>query len=335
MLKYKSRVNIIRSKKMISIIIPIYNEEEVLPESYKRIKEVAENLKDEYELVFINDGSRDKSLQMLKDLANYDKNVVVLSFSRNFGHQCAVSAGMEHCKGNCAIIIDADLQDPPKVIYDMVAKWKEGYDIVYGKRKSRAGESFFKKFTAKVYYKIVASLSEFEIPRDSGDFRLIDRKVIDTLNDMPEHNRYLRGMNAFAGYKQFALEYEREARFAGETHYTMKKMVKLASDGILSNSNKPLKLPIVVGFIMGVISKLGLLTLIILAILSATGTVGFTVPLDYWTIDIVLIAMSAVLLSNGLTNLYLGRVYDEVKNRPKYIISEKYNVDTDNDKNKK
>ncbi|MEG1519404.1 MAG: glycosyltransferase, partial [Clostridia bacterium] len=240
---------------------------------------------------------------------------------------CAVSAGMEFCKGDCAIIIDADLQDPPKVIYDMVAKWKEGYDIVYGKRKSRAGETFFKKFTAKVYYKIVASLSEFEIPKDSGDFRLIDRKVIDTLNNMPEHNRYLRGMNAFAGYNQFAVEYEREARFAGETHYTMKKMVKLATDGIVSNSNKPLKLPLVFGLIGGFVSGLGLLTLIVLSILSACGVLGFAIPLDYWTMDVVLLSLSILLVSNGVTNLYLGRVYDEVKNRPKYIISEKYNVE--------
>ncbi len=312
---------------MISIIIPIYNEEEVLPESYKRIKEVAEGLKRDYELVFINDGSRDKSLEMLKELAEYDKTCKVLSFSRNFGHQNAVSAGMEYCKGDAAIIIDADLQDPPYVINQMVDKWVEGYDIVYGKRKSRAGETFFKKFTAKIYYKIVASLSDFEIPRDSGDFRLIDRKVIDTLNAMPEHNRYLRGMNAFAGFKSFALEYEREARFAGETHYTMKKMVKLATDGIVSNSNKLLSLPLGLGIGLGVVGGLGLIALIVLAILSGVGVLASFVDIGWWIIDTVVLALAIMLVSNGITNLYLGRVYDEVKARPKYIIAEKYNIE--------
>ena len=311
---------------MISIIIPIYNEEQVLNESYKRIKEVADNIGDNYELIFINDGSSDKSLDMLRELAINDSKTVVLSFSRNFGHQCAVSAGMEYCAGDSAIIIDADLQDPPQVIYEMVAKWKEGYDIVYGKRKSRAGESFFKKITAKVYYKIVDGLSEFKIPRDCGDFRLIDRKVIDVLNNMKEHNRYLRGMNAYAGYKQYAVEYEREARFAGETHYTMKKMVKLASDGIISNSNKPLKLPMIFGISLLMLSGLGLMALIVLAILTTTSVIGFAVPLDFWTIDVVLIAASCILISNGLSNMYMARVYDEVKNRPSFIISETHNV---------
>ncbi|MBR2874678.1 MAG: glycosyltransferase family 2 protein, partial [Clostridia bacterium] len=210
---------------MISVIVPVYNEEEVMEESFKRIKETAEKFGEEYELVFVNDGSRDKSLEMLKEYAKGDSTVKVLSFSRNFGHQAAVSCGMKYCKGDAAVIIDADLQDPPKVILEMIEKWKEGYDIVYGKRKKREGETVFKKLTAYLYYRIVGSLPEFEIPKDSGDFRLISRKVIDTLNAMPEHNRYLRGMNAFVGFKTFALEYEREARFAGETKYTMKKMV--------------------------------------------------------------------------------------------------------------
>ncbi len=311
---------------MISIIIPIYNEEEVLPTSYERIKEVAENLGEKYELVFVNDGSKDKSLELLKDISEKDKNAVVLSFSRNFGHQAAVSCGMEHCKGDAAIIIDADLQDPPKVIYDMVKKWREGYDIVYGKRKTRAGETVFKKLTAFVYYRIVNGLSEFEIPKDSGDFRLISRKVIDTLNSMPEHNRYLRGMNAFVGFKTYALEYEREARFAGETKYTMKKMVKLASDGIISNSSKPLYLALYFGVAFGIIGVVGLLALIVFAILSACGVTA-ALPIDLWTIDILVIALAGMLVSNGITNLYVGRVYDEVKNRPKYIVDETYNLE--------
>lgn len=311
---------------MISIIIPVYNEEEVLPTSYERIKEVAENLGEPYELVFVNDGSRDKSLDFLKEIAKENKSAKVLSFSRNFGHQAAVTCGMQHASGDAAIIIDADLQDPPKVIYDMVAKWKEGYDIVYGKRKARAGETAFKKLTAFFYYRIVNGLSEFEIPKDSGDFRLISRKVIDTLNAMPEHNRYLRGMNAFVGFRTYALEYEREARFAGETKYTMKKMVKLASDGIISNSSKPLYLALGFGIAFGVIGVLGLLALIVFAILSACG-VTQPLPIDLWMIDVLVIALAGMLVSNGITNLYVGRIYDEVKNRPNYIVDEKYNLE--------
>ncbi len=312
---------------MISIIIPIYNEEQVLNECYKRIKDVADGLNEEYELIFINDGSCDKSLDMLEEISKADKFSKVLSFSKNFGHQCAVSCGMSYCKGDAAIIIDADLQDPPAVIFQMVEKWKEGYEIVYGKRKSRAGETLFKKLTASLYYKFVASLSEFDIPKDAGDFRLIDRKVIDTLNSMPEHNRYLRGMNAFVGFKTFALEYEREARFAGETKYTMKKMLKLAEDGIVSNSNKPLKLPLKFGIFFGLLGGLGLVALIVFTILSAVGTVGFKIPLEFWTIDVVILAMSILLVNNGLTNMYIGRIYDEVKNRPVYIVDKKFNIE--------
>ena len=311
---------------MISVIVPVYNEEEVMEESFKRIKETAEKFGEEYELVFVNDGSRDKSLEMLKEYAKGDSTVKVLSFSRNFGHQAAVSCGMKYCKGDAAVIIDADLQDPPKVILEMIEKWKEGYDIVYGKRKKREGETVFKKLTAYLYYRIVGSLSEFEIPKDSGDFRLISRKVIDTLNAMPEHNRYLRGMNAFVGFKTFALEYEREARFAGETKYTMKKMVKLASDGIISNSSKPLNLALGFGVFFGVLGVLGLVALIVLQILSSLAIIG-PLAIDFWTIDVVVIALAGILVSNGITNQYIARIYDEVKNRPSFIVDEKYNIE--------
>lgn len=311
---------------MISIIIPVYNEEEVLSVSYRKIKEVAEGTGESYELVFVNDGSYDRSLEILKDIAKDDKSCVVLSFSRNFGHQAAVSCGMEHCKGDAAIIIDADLQDPPSVIYEMLEKYKEGYDIVYGKRVSRRGETAFKKLTAFFYYRIVNGLSEFEIPKDSGDFRLISRKVLNVLNAMPEHNRYLRGMNAFVGFKTCALEYEREARFAGETKYTMKKMLKLASDGIISNSSKPLYLALWFGIAFGVVGVLGLIALIVFAILSAC-SVTAPLPIELWTMDIIIIALAGTLVSNGITNMYVGRIYDEVKNRPKYILDETFNLD--------
>lgn len=319
---------------MISIIIPVYNEEEVLEESYKRIKEVANNLKEDYELIFIDDGSRDNTLSMLKEIADNDDKSVVISFSRNFGHQQAVTCGMEYAKGDAAIIIDADLQDPPKVIYEMVEKWKEGYDIVYGKRVSRAGEKAFKKLTAFVYYRVVGALSEFEIPKDSGDFRLISRKVIDTINSMPEHNRYLRGMNAFVGYNTYALEYEREARFAGKTKYSMKKMVKLATDGIISNSNKPLYLAIKTAVALGVLSALGLIALIVLQILVSTNTVAFNLPIEFWTMELVLIGITGIVLSHGISNAYLARIYDEVKNRPKYIVNKTYNLINNKGSNK-
>lgn len=300
-----------------SVVIPAFNEQEVLPISYPRLKQVMDSL-GRYELIFVNDGSRDDTLALLKKIAAEDKNVKVLSFSRNFGHQEAVSAGMAKASGDAVIIIDCDLQDPPEVIPEMVEKWKLGADIVYGKRVKRKGESAFKKLTAWIYYRVIRMLGGQYIPPNTGDFRLIDRRVCDALNDMPEKNRFLRGMSAWAGYRSEPVEFVREERAAGQTKYTLKKMMKLAGDGAVSFSNKPLKMPLVLGMFTGFMS---LLYLVVSIILASTGIWSYL----HILFSLVFILISGLFVSLGIFGLYLGRIYDEAKNRPIYIIDEQIN----------
>lgn len=300
-----------------SVIVPMFNEQDVLPLTYPRLKSVMDKLGD-YELIFVNDGSRDDTLKMLKDLALKDGSVKVISFSRNFGHQEAVSAGMAESSGDAVVIIDCDLQDPPEVIPKMAEKWREGADIVYGQRIRRKGETAFKKLTAWMYYRILKALGGQYIPANTGDFRLIDRKVCDTLVSMPEKNRFLRGMAAWAGFRAEPVEFVREERAAGKTKYSMKKMLKLAGDGITSFSNKPLKLPMALGTAMLMLSCAYLILSIIFVCLNA------------WAIWHVLFAIAfafiaMLLISLGIFGLYLGRIYDEAKGRPVYVIDEKIN----------
>ena len=300
-----------------SVVVPAFNEQEVLPLSYPRLKAVMDTLGD-YEIIFINDGSRDDTLRILKQLAAEDKSVKVLSFLRNFGHQEAVSAGMAASSGDAVIIIDCDLQDPPEVIPGMVEKWKAGADIVYGLRTKRKGETAFKKLTAWAYYRILRALGGQYIPANTGDFRLIDRKVCDTLNSMPEKNRFLRGMAAWSGFKAEPFEYVRNERAAGTTKYSMKKMLKLAGDGITSFSNKPLKFPMAMGASVLILSCLYLVLAVVLT------------SLHIWAVMHVLFALVFMLIgflfvSLGIIGLYLGRIYDEAKERPIYIIAEKIN----------
>ena len=234
----------------ISVIIPMYFEELVAEECYKRVSTVLKAINNyEYEIIFINDGSTDKTLEILESIAKNDNRVKVISFSRNFGHQAAVTAGLKEVTGNVAVIIDADLQDPPELIPEMVKLWEEGNEVVYGKRKTRDGESVFKLMTAKMFYKTLNYLSDVDIPKDTGDFRLVDRKVVDKMNSLPEHNKFLRGLWSWLGYKQYAFEYERKERFAGKTKYPLKKMLKLAADGIISFSSKPIKIVGILGLI--------------------------------------------------------------------------------------
>lgn len=229
--------------KKVSVVIPMYYEEEVANECYQRMKTVLTSISNyEYEIIFINDGSKDRTLEILEEIAKEDPNVKVLSFSRNFGHQCAVTAGIKHVSGDAIVIIDADLQDPPELIPEMLELWEQGYEVIYGKRKLREGESKFKLLTAKMFYQTLNALSDVDIPKDTGDFRLVDRKVVDVINELPEHNKFLRGLFSWVGFKQTPFEYERKERFAGETKYPLKKMLKLASDGIISFSTKPLKM---------------------------------------------------------------------------------------------
>ena len=298
-----------------SIIIPCYNEQEVLTETHRRLTAVMEEMGESYELVYVNDGSRDNTPAMLNELAAQDPHVRVVHFARNGGHQIAVTAGLDYASGDALVIIDADLQDPPEVIPEMAAKWKEGFEVVYGQRRSRQGESRFKEMTAKAYYKILQKLAGDIFPRDTGDFRLVDRKVADVIRGMPEHSRYLRGMFAWAGFKQTPVLFDRDKRFAGETHYPLKKMIKLAMDGILSFSDKPLTLPLVLGFVMTALGGLMGLILLILLLFHTQGGL-------WWIASLILLSGGAILLCMGIQGRYLARVYEEVKGRPLYVVGD-------------
>ena len=310
--------------KKISVIIPMYYEEEVAEECYKRMTSVLQNIENyDYEIICITDGSKDKTLTILENLAIKDKRLKVLSFSRNFGHQCAVTAGLKYVTGDAIVIIDADLQDPPELIPKMLKLWEAGNDVIYGKRKTRDGESAFKLFTAKMFYKTLNALSDVEIPKDTGDFRLVDRKVVDTINSLPEHNKFLRGLFSWVGYKQIPFQYERKERFAGKTKYPLKKMLKLASDGIISFSTKPLK----------IVGGLGIISIVISFILLIYALISYIFKLNNlsagWTSLMLGITFFAgvQLLSLWIMSEYIARIYDESKNRPQYIIEKKINIE--------
>lgn len=310
-------------KKNISVIIPTYNEEETIPALYEKFTEIMCKMQNyDFEIIIVNDGSKDATLQILEKIAAKDIRIKVISFARNFGHQCAVSAGLKYVTGDCAVIIDADMQDPPELIPEMVKLWEDGNDVIYGKRKKRQGESLFKLFTAKMFYKTLNALSDIEIPRDTGDFRLVDKKVIDVLNTMPEHNKFLRGLWGWIGFKQIAYEYERKERLAGKTKYPLRKMIKLASDGIIGFSTKPLKL---VGG-LGIISIFISFVILVYAILSYMFTWNKLMP--GWTSIMVAITFFAgvQLLSIWIMSEYIGRIYDESKSRPEYVIEKTINL---------
>jgi dolichol-phosphate mannosyltransferase len=310
--------------KKISIVVPMYFEELVAEECYKRISEVMKNNKYNYEIIFINDGSTDKTLPILKDIAAVDGNVKVIGFSRNFGHQTAVTAGIFNATGDAVVIIDADLQDPPELIVDMVNKWQEGYEVVYAKRRKRDGETWFKLITAKYFYKFLASMSDIEIPKDTGDFRLIDRTVVEALKNMPERNRFVRGMVSWVGFNQTYIEYDRSERFAGTTKYPLKKMLKFASDGIVAFSSRPLKVVSLIGTITIMISFIMLVYSIVIKIF------GFSTQPGWTSLMVVITLFSVVqLLSLGIIGEYIARIYDESKNRPLYIVKEKINFEED------
>ncbi len=310
--------------KKISVVVPMYYEEEVAEECYKRLINVFKELNNyEYELIFVNDGSRDKTLEIIENIAKKDKNVKVISFSRNFGHQAAVQAGLKYTSGDAVVIIDADLQDPPEVIKEMIDLWEKGNEVIYAKRTKRKGESLFKLFSAKVFYQVLNGLSDVEIPKDTGDFRLADRKVIDVINSMPEHNKFLRGLFGWVGFKQIPLEYERQERFAGKTKYPLKKMFKLARDGIFSFSTKPLKF-------VGMIGIFSIFLSIIILIYSFISYIfGLNNLTAGWTSIMVTITFftGIQLLSLWIISEYIGRIYEETQNRPIYIIDKKINID--------
>ena len=303
--------------KKISVVIPMYFEEEVAMECYNRTENVLKKLEQfDYEIIFVNDGSKDKTLEILEEIAKNDLKVKVISLSRNFGHQAAVTAGLKFTTGDAVVIMDADMQDPPEVIEEMVSLWEKGNDVIYAKRKTRKGETAFKLFTAKMFYKVLNGLSDVEIPKDTGDFRLADRKVVDVINSLPEHNKFLRGLFSWVGFKQTPLEYERKERYAGKTKYPFKKMLKLASDGITSFSTKPLK---ILG-ILGVISVFISIVILVYAIISYIFNLNQLTA--GWTSLMVTITFlgGMQLLSIWLIAEYIGKIYDESKGRPEYII---------------
>lgn len=307
--------------KHISLIVPVYYEEEVLPIAYPRMKAAMEQTNYDYEIIFVNDGSRDGTMRVLRKIATEDRKVKVLSFSRNFGHQLAVTAGMDEATGDALVIIDADLQDPPELIPDMVKLWEQGADIVYGKRQKREGETFFKKFTAACYYRLLTAMSAYPIPLDTGDFRLISRNVADVFLNMREHDRFLRGMSAWMGFESVPLEYVRQERAAGKTKYTLKKMLKLAFDGITGFSTKPLTMPLFFG---GTVTGLALLGF--LAVLICACTVGAATWL--WGLCGVVLLQGIILLFLGIQGAYMGRIFEESKKRPLYIVAEKLNTES-------
>lgn len=307
-------------KCTISLVIPVYNEREVLEESFARMNVVMRSLGCNYEIIYVDDGSVDGTWEILRGLCERDNRVKALSFSRNFGHQLAVTAGIDEAKGDALVIIDADLQDPPEVIPYMVDKWLEGYEVVYGKREKREGETAFKKLTASAYYRLLHSLSAYPIPLDTGDFRLIDRSVADVLRSMRENNRFLRGMAAWAGFRQYPLNYVRQERHAGKTKYTLKKMVKLALDGILGFSNRPLTMPFLLGAgVMG-LTIAGFVAMFILVLC------GVSVAPWLWMAGGVMLLQGFILWMMGVQGAYLARMYDEAKGRPLYIVSRKLNA---------
>jgi len=306
--------------KDISIVVPIYYEEENIFPLYERLKEVvADEMGLDYEIIFINDGSKDDSVKNIKKLREQDDGIKLINFSRNFGHQVAVTAGLEHTNGEVSVIIDADLQDPPELIIDMYEKYKEGYDVVYAKRKSRAGESFFKKKTAKVFYRLLDFISEVDIPLDTGDYRLISKRVVAQLNNMTEKNRFIRGLVTWVGFKQTYVEYNRDERHAGETGYSLSKMIKFSLDGITSFSTFPLKIATIFGTLISGVSFIYILRIIYLKYFTEKTIQG-------WSSIMVsnLFLGGIILLTLGILGEYIGRIYTELKNRPQYIIKDKY-----------
>jgi len=301
-----------------SLVIPVYNEEKTILELYRRVVAVINQLDGSVQLVFVNDGSRDRSLQILRDLHQKDSRVCYLSLARNFGHQIAVTAGLNFVHGQVIVILDADLQDPPELIPDMIEKWRQGYQVVYAQRTQRRQENWFKRFTAYFFYRLLKRLADVEIPTDTGDFCLIDRQVVDVLNSMPERNRYIRGLRSWVGFQQTAIRFEREQRFAGEVKYTFGKSLALAVNGLVSFSKVPLRLSTYVGLLAAIVAILMALLVIYWRIfVPHSPLTGFTIIL------VAIFFLGAVqLVSIGILGEYVGRIYEEVKGRPLYTLAE-------------
>lgn len=309
-------------KPTITIIAPVYNEEPVLPELYRRISAIMDATGESWELLLVDDGSRDRSAEIIASLHAQDGRVKGISFSRNFGFQEAVTAGLDYALGDAVVLTDADLQDPPEVIPQMIAKWREGYDVVYGVRESREGETWFKLVTAKLFYRIIHRITSVNIPLDTGDFRLMDRRVVDALRQMRERNRFLRGMVPWVGYRQTGVYFKRAPRFAGEAKYSsFRRMFKFAMNAITSFSYLPLQLATYLGFTIAAISALAIVAVILLRMFSPHELTG-----QATTLVAVLFLGGVQLICLGIIGEYLGRIYDEVKGRPLYLIDRTWGI---------
>ena len=298
-----------------SLVIPIYNEEAVLPILIKRIKELVEKIDDSVEVIFVDDGSRDASVPYLRYAAEQCSYFRLLELSRNFGHQIAITAGMDQARGQAVVVMDADLQDPPEVVLELIAKWKEGFEIVYARRIKRDGETAFKRITANLYYRMLEKMTSVKIPRDVGDFRLVGRKALDTFKLMPERDRFVRGMFAWMGFNQTEVRFERHARAAGETKYPLWKMLRLATNGIISFSEKPLRFALWAGLLISALAG-------VMGIAAVAAKLVGVATIDGWASTIVVMSfLSGInLFMTGITGLYVGGIHAEVKRRPLYVI---------------
>lgn len=305
-------------KPTFTIIAPIYNEHECLPELYKRVKTTLDTTGEAWEFILVDDGSRDGSTDIIRELAQEDSRVRPVIFARNFGHQIAVTAGMDYSRGDAVIVIDADLQDPPEVILQLIAKWREGYQVVYAVRTEREGETWFKTMTASLFYRLIYRITEVKIPMDSGDFRLLDRRVVNVMNSMRERHRFLRGMSSWAGFRQIGVPYRRAARFAGSTKYPLRKMLRLAENAVTGFSYFPLQLASYLGFISAVI---GILLIPVVAYLRLF-TAHQELVGQATTLIVVMLFCGVQLICLGIMGEYIGRIYDEVKGRPLYTVSQ-------------
>lgn len=303
-----------------TVVIPVYNEQESIPECHRRVSAVMKGVGEPYEILFINDGSKDRSPELLREICAKDKNVKCVSFSRNFGHMPAITAGLDFARGDAVLVIDADLQDPPELFPEMIAKWKEGYEVVYGKRRERAGESAFKKISAALYYRLLKSMTNVDMPLDTGEFRLIDRKVCDAIKRIKEKNKYMRGLVSWVGFRQTGVEYDRAERFAGETKYPLSKMIKLAVDGITAFSYKPLKLATTLGGFISFCSFVYLIVVLIQKLAIHSTAIGWAS-----TMAIMLFFQGVVLIVLGVIGEYIGRIFEEIKDRPAYLVAEVLN----------
>jgi len=308
---------------MISIVIPCYNEKEVLEQLYHRLTSAAEKWKESFEIILVDDGSDNETWQIIKKIHIQDSRWKIIRFARNFGHQIAISAGIYHAQGDCVIVIDADLQDPPEELHRFIIKWREGYDVVYAIRSKRK-EGFVKKLCYKTFYRVLGALADIDIPYDSGDFCLMDRKIVDLLNALPERNRFVRGLRAWAGFRQIGLEYERSARAEGEVKFTFQKLIKLAFDGIFSFSKVPLRIATYFGLSVSLIALLGVIFTLFQRVFSDSFfQIGLgPVPGFATTVIAILFLGGVQLVCLGIIGEYIGRIYDEVKGRPIWTIRE-------------